>query len=259
MPYDENGNWVTDTTNHGGADGRGYISDSDRVIASIPIIGGLSGSQGRIDAANNQRTADENRSYWDTLSPPTADQLTADYQYDPEGHDAQTAALRQLQQWGSGNLTDADRGAMESVRRRDQQGARAQRGALMQQAQARGMGGSGLDFISQQSANQGAEAQASDAEAQMLQGAQARALAAVQAQGQLGGQIRQQGQHETEMRAEAPVQGIQQAYEDQSSRAAGATGQYGTDASSRNAALGRAAHERESAIAGLGSIIASLV
>src|SRR5690349_8362048 len=139
MPYDAQGNWITERSDGSREE---FISDSDRILASIPIIGGLGGSQGRIDAANNARESSRNRQYWDTIATPSVEQLTPDYQYDPSNEAAQQQALEQLQRWGSGGLTDADRGAMASTRRRDEQGARGQREAIMQQAQARGMGGS---------------------------------------------------------------------------------------------------------------------
>lgn len=256
MPYDAQGNWITERSDGSREE---FISDSDRVLASIPIIGGLGGSQGRIDAANNARESNRNRQYWDTMPTYSAEDLTADYQYDPSDEAAQRQALEQMQRWGSGGLTDADRGAMAATRRQDERGARGQRDALMQQAQARGMGGSGLDYATQMSADQAGQAQSSDAEAQMMQGAQQRALAAVQAQGQLGGQMRGQMQHEQEMLAEAPVQGRIEAQTEREHRAAGATNQYSTDSGNRNSAAARAQRDRESATAGLGSIIASLV
>lgn len=257
MPYNAQGQWVT-STNEADTYDRHHIADADQILARIPIIGGLSGSQGRIDAAQNAMAADVNRSYWDTITAPSAADLTPQYNWNPEGRDAQSAALSQLAQWGQGGLTGADRGMLETTRRRDAQAAGSQRGALMQQAQARGVGGSGLDYATQMQANQAGQAQASDAESQMMMGAQQRALAATQAQGQLGGQLRQQDTSQTQTEAESQTNATQQAYEDLMQRAAGATGQYSTDSSSRDSARARAAQQERDSTSALGSILAAI-
>lgn len=257
MPYDRNGQWVT-STSPDDTYATHHVADADQILARIPLIGGLSGSQGRIDAAQNAIAADQNRAYWDSLTAPTADQLTPDYQWDNTGRDAQMAALGQLQEWGRGGLTGADRGMLETTRRRDAQASRGQRGALMQQAQARGVGGSGLDYATQMAANQAGQTQASDAETQMMAQAQQRALSATGASAALGGQIRQGDAHQTELEAEGQTDATQQAYQDQMQRAAGATQQYSTDSSSRDSARQRDAQRYQSDEAGWGAIISAL-
>jgi hypothetical protein len=211
--YDADGNWVGGST----ADQQSPNSFDTDYGQYIPLD--LAGSNGRIQAQRDARTADTNRSYWDTLRTPSASQLDS-----TEGQQAQRQALMQMQQWGQGGLTATDRSALESTRGRDMQASGAAQRGLMQQAQARGIGGSGLDFASRQMAAQSGQQQSSDAESQMLQGAQQRALQAMGASAQLGGQMRDQA-----------GQGAQRAFEDQSSRAAGATGQYGTDAQTTQA------------------------
>lgn len=208
MPYDRNGNYVAQTQ----AD-QAAPSDFDNQIGQyIPLD--LLGSRGRAQSQRDAATADLNRGYWNSLQPPTAGQLDS-----TEGQQAQRQALQQMQQWGQGGLTATDRSGLETTRGRDMQASGAAQRGLMQQAQARGVGGSGLDFATRQQAAQGGQQQASDAESQMLQGAQQRALQAMGASAQLGGEMRTQA-----------GQGQQRAFEDQRSRAAGATGQYGQDA-----------------------------
>jgi len=212
MPtYGSNGNYSASDQDYA-------VSDTDQTLSQIPIVSWLTGAKGRVDAEHAAASANANRGYWNNLAPPTADDLMGGQ----EGQDAQSAALQQLQAWGSGGLTGTDRAGLESIRGRDAQASGAQQRALMQQAQARGVGGGGLDYATRQQASQAGQQQASDAEAQMLQGAQQRALQATQAQGQLGGQVRQQN-----------AQAVQGAYEGQTQRAAGATGQYGTDVGNR--------------------------
>lgn len=249
MPYDERGQWYTDTYGHRRSDTE---RNSDAVEAQIPIIGGMSGASDRLQRDWDTEQADANRAYWDTLQTPTAQDLTPDYR--PEGRDAQMAALAQMQEWGRGGLTGADRAMMESTRRRDEQAAGSSRRAMMQQAQARGVGGSGLDYGSQMMATQAGQQQASDAESQMLQGAQQRALQAVQQQGTMGGALRSGDQHE----AEASVDATQQAFEDAASRAAGATQQYGTDVGSGQRLAERRAQRDRDTTSALGSILAAI-
>lgn len=214
-------------------------SNYDNISNNIPIWRDWSGAATRQAQQQDALAADANRAYWDDLNAPTADDLEAHYNYDPGSEQAQQMALQNLQQWGRGGLTGADRGMMEATRRRDEQAEGASRGAIQQQSQARGMGGSGLDYAAQLSGAQQGQQRTSDAEAQMMQGAQQRALSAIQASGQLSSQMRQQGQHETETQAQARPTAIQQSYEDAASRAAGATGQYGTDTQNHQQARDR--------------------
>lgn len=244
------------------------LTDYDETSADIPIWNWLSGAGARRDARDRYREADINRDYWNQLHAPSASELAVDYdqaQYDPEGHDAQARALSQLEQWGRGGLTGADRRMMEQTRGRDMQASRAQQQALSQAAYARGMGSSGLDFATQQQASQMGQQQASDAESQMMASAQQRALAATQAQSQLGTAMRGQMEHETEYNTgvqhsqeDANRDAVQTAYQDAANRAAGATGQYSTDASARQSDLNRRDQETSDTLGGIGSLLAAL-
>ena len=244
------------------------LTDYDRTSADMPIWNWLSGAGARRDQLQAAREADANRAYWDSLRPPSADMLSVDYQsadYDTSDRDAQLQALSQLQDWSRGGLTGADRQGLESQRLRSAQASRSQREALAQSAAARGMGGSGLDFAMQQQANQSGQQQASDAESQMLQGAQQRQIAATQASAALASGMRGQMEHETEyntgianQQQNADRDAIQQAYENMMNRAAGATQQYSTDAGRSAGNADRRDRETESGLGFIGGILESI-
>lgn len=237
MPYNSRGEWVSDSAAAQSPDIAG--GDTGAQIASMDLLdvfGQRAQHQRHLDAV----AEDRNRAYWDTLSGPTVDQLMGS----PEGREAQTRALSQLEQWGRGGLTSADRGSLEATRQRDMQAARGAEASLQQQAQSRGIGGSGLDFAMRQQASQLGQQQASDAEAQMMQSAQQRALAAIGASADLGGQMRQQD-----------AQAYQQQYQNEVTRSAGATGQYGTDTSNRQAANQRQQQNSAGILGLLGSLV----
>lgn len=112
-------------------------------------------------------------------------------QADPNSVLAQRRALAQLSEWSDPAVTGAERAAydaenMQSRLQADQM-ARGQRDALAQQYAARGIGGSMSELAQQMSANQ-AQAQRyalgdTQNRANMLQGAQARALNALSSYG----------------------------------------------------------------------------
>ena len=215
MGYDANGQWVADQQST-----QPQASDFDTQFGQyIPLD--LLGSRGRIQAQRDTQAAQQNQGYWNSLQAPTQAGLM---QAGAPGRDAQMQALQQMRQWQSGGLTGTDRGTLEASRSRDAQAAGATARGISQQAQARGVGGSGLDYAAQMGAQQQGQQQASDQEASAMQGAQQRGLAATQASSQMGSQLRTQD-----------TGALQQAYEDAANRAAGATGQYGTDMSARQA------------------------
>lgn len=225
-------------------DGDSAYDDLDeytRVSAGTPIWGWLSGTQSQVEAARAKDAASTNRSYWDQLAPPTQDQLMG-----PQGaQDAQQRALDQMEQWSGGGLTAADRSMMESTRARDAQASGAARGAVQQQAQARGVGGSGLEMAGAMAANQQGQQQASDQESAMMQGAQQRGLQATQYAGNLAGDMRQTG-----------IDATQQSYTDAANRAAGATGQYSTDAAGASGRAQRDAQRDQGLLAALAELAA---
>lgn len=236
MPYDANGNYYASST----AD-RNAPSDLDTSVGQyIPLD--LFGSSGRIQAQRDAATQDANRGYWNSIAPPTADQLS-----DPQGVQAQRAALAQMQQWGQGGVTATDRAGLESQRQRDAQASGSAQRSIMQNAQARGVGGSGLDYATRMQASQQGQQQSSDAESQMLQGAQQRALQAMSASAALGGQMRDQ----------AANGATQQAFTDQTQRAAGATNQYSQDAATTQAGRDRKQQSDMSAVGLLHGLFSS--
>ena len=105
---------------------------------------------------------------------------------DQQGMDAARQALATLQQVGREGWTPVDRLALAAAQRQSARGEQAQRGALMQQAQARGLGGSALGFGSALQAQQGAADRANDYASQIAIAGRDRALGATQASANLG-------------------------------------------------------------------------
>lgn len=123
---------------------------------------------------------------------------------DPTARSAQMQALSQLQGIGqSGGETAIDQASINNILNQTNEAARGARGAVMQNAQERGVGGSGLDIVNQQLANQGAAQTANQQGLGVAANAQARALQAIQQSGQLGGQIEGQQYGEAANKAAA--------------------------------------------------------
>lgn len=281
-------------------------SDYDETASQIPIWSFLDGSQSRIGAAQAEAESRRNQAYWEGLGEwmPSADDLAVDYEQEgyvggPESSelggaradnraiDAQMGALQQMQEWGRGGATDADRAMSDMFQRRQGQMARSDREAAMQQAQARGMGGSGLSFLSQQQAGEAAAGRQADFQAQQMQAIQQRALQAMQSAGALGSQARGQsfGEDSTRRSAiddfnrwntdyargregrntdrrnqtrESRSNARQTAYGNRERAVAGATNQYSTDASRRANQGARDDASDASAAAVVGGVIEGL-
>jgi hypothetical protein len=212
--------------------------NGDDVMAQIPLLGAWSGARGRQQAEQDAQAAEQNRAYWNELNPPGVDDLR-----EGPGRDAELSALDQMSEWGSGGLTSADRGMLDASRRRDEQAASAQRQAIARDANARGVGGGGLDFAMQQQADQRGQQQSSDREAQLMSSAQDRALQAIQQQGQMGSQLRQQDSGD-----------VQGSFDNATTIAAGATNQYAGDAQTRQQGRDRQQDSDDSLLGFLGSL-----
>lgn len=107
------------------------------------------------------------------------------------GRDAQVAALQQLQGIANeGGLTGADRARLEQIKREEQIAEKGQRDAIVQNAQSRGVGGSGLEMAQQLAAQQGGATRASARDLGVADLAQQRALAAIQGSANVGTTIR---------------------------------------------------------------------
>jgi len=123
-----------------------------------------------------------------------------DMELDTQGKQAQMAALQQLSEIGNeGGLTASDRAKLQAIQSQEQTAARGSREAILQNARARGVGGSGLELMSQMKNQQEAATRQSQRDLDVAAMGQERALQALQSAGQLGGQINQQqfGQQST--------------------------------------------------------------
>lgn len=209
------------------------ISDGDRIQASIPIWNSLSGAEGRIASAQADARARRNEDYWRNLAngAPNPQDLAVEYEQEAKldpltsqlaGANANTAeqnaAMRALEQMSQEGLTAAERGAMQNARGQQEQSARASRDAVLQQMQARGMSGSGMNLLGQMQSNEDAQTRAANMDAQMLMAAQQRALGAIQSRASLGSQMREQSFNEDATRRSAADQFAQQYFNYQSGR-----------------------------------------
>lgn len=111
---------------------------------------------------------------------------------DPRTKEAQMAALSGLQDVADDGLTTADEAALSRIRNEENTAARGQREAILQNAQARGMGGSGLELLANLKNQQDSATRASQRDLDVAGQSQQRALQALIQSGQLGGQIQAQ-------------------------------------------------------------------
>lgn len=143
---------------------------------------------------------------------------------DPSYVGAQKQALQQLQDVSSsGGLTAVDKAQLQDINDNENQARQSQDAAILSNAKERGMGGSGIEtvnrLLSQQKASDAAARQGTDVAAQ----AQTRALQALQAAGQLGGQIESQQYGEQAQKA-----GAQNAIDQFNAQTSNATNLYNT-------------------------------
>lgn len=111
---------------------------------------------------------------------------------DPKLKQAQEDALASLQDIGKNEgLTDMDRAQLANIESQENAAARGQREAIIQNAQARGLGGSGIEMLSQMQNQQDAATRKSARDTDVAGMAQARALQALQQAGSLGGSMQQ--------------------------------------------------------------------
>lgn len=123
---------------------------------------------------------------------------------DPSLMNAQMQSLTQLQQVASnGGLTPADKAQLNDINNQVNAQNAGRIGAINQQAQMQGVGGSGLTIANKLSSAQAANNAASTAGANVASNAQARALQAINESGQLGGQIQNEQFGEAAQKAAA--------------------------------------------------------
>jgi len=127
-----------------------------------------------------------------------------DYRVDPRLKEAQMRALGGLEEVANeGGLTAIDRARLNDIARQEAAQERGARQAILQNAQARGVGGSGLSYAAQLANQQGSAGRRADRGFDVAAAAQQRALEAMMGAGQLGGQIRGQGFDEAARVAQA--------------------------------------------------------
>jgi len=109
---------------------------------------------------------------------------------DPKARQAQDDALSRLSEiTSSGGLTASDKASLGQIQLDEQTKARGSREAILQNAQARGVGGSGLEMMSQMQNQQDSATRASQRDLGVAAQGQDRALQALIQQGQLGSQV----------------------------------------------------------------------
>lgn len=112
---------------------------------------------------------------------------------DPKLKQAQMDALFGLQDISnSGGLTAADQSQLSQIQNQEQTAQRGAREAILQNAQARGAGGSGMELLAQLQNQQDSATRQSQRDLDVAGMAQQRALQALQQAGSLGGQIQAQ-------------------------------------------------------------------
>jgi hypothetical protein len=111
---------------------------------------------------------------------------------DTTGKDAQLEALSQLQNIGSsGGLDAQDKAKLQDIQNQEQTQAKGARDAIIQNAEARGMGGSGLSLLAELQNQQDSATRASAKDVDVAAEGQQRALQAIQDSANLGGSINQ--------------------------------------------------------------------
>ena len=109
------------------------------------------------------------------------------------GRSAQATALGQIQNIASqGGLTTADRARLQDIRNQEAIAEKGQRESILQNAQSRGVAGSGLEMAQQLAAQQGGATRAASRDLGVADLAQQRALAAIQGSANVGANL--QGQ-----------------------------------------------------------------
>lgn len=108
---------------------------------------------------------------------------------DPKLQQAQMDALSSLQGLGQGGLSLSDKSDLNQIASQESTQARGAREAILQNAQSKGMGGSGAELMAQLQNSQDAASRISQRDMNVSGQAQQRALQALMQAGQLGGQM----------------------------------------------------------------------
>lgn len=114
-----------------------------------------------------------------------------DIKTNPVFDDAQMKALESLQELGEGGMTAMDRANLAQIKSQEASAERGSREAILSNARARGVGGSGLEQAAQLEAQQGAATRGAARDTQVAGQVQQRALDALQGAGALGGRMQE--------------------------------------------------------------------
>lgn len=191
-------------------------------IAGIaaPIIGGLIGADqaGKDRDAANQARAAALAQYAGISIPEAEDMMLNLQQYqsqgeldprlesamnlgpsameqvatDPRLRQQQMAALEQYSNMAQGQMNPADQAAFELARQNAAGEQQARQGAILQEMQQRGQGGSGAELLAKLKSNQSGAQMLQQAQLEQAQAMQQARMNALAQQAQVGGQIRQQ-------------------------------------------------------------------
>ncbi len=151
---------------------------------------------------------------------------------DPNLSQAQNDALHSLQDIGtSGGLTSMDQAKLGQIQSQEDTSARGAREAIIQNAQSRGLGGSGIELLSQMQNQQDAATRASTRGMDVAALAEQRALDALVQAGELGGKMQQ-----TQFGQKAQVAGANDAINQFNTQNKNQVGMYNTTAANNAAA-----------------------
>jgi len=153
---------------------------------------------------------------------------------DPTARNATLSALTQMQDIANqGGMTAIDRSRLQQIRDSAATQARGAREAIAENAAQRGIGGSGFELAQSMLGQQAASDNAARQAIGVNSAAQERALAAMQASGQLGSQMNQQDMAKAnalDAIKEFNTGVRQQQYENDFNKAQGMAGVYGNQA-----------------------------
>lgn len=127
----------------------------------------------------------------------------AEIKEDPALRNAQMEALSTLGGVSRGGLRAEDRSAYNELRNKVQQDSEAKRQQILQQMQAKGMGGSGANLMAQLQASQASADSASEGADRLAATASQRALEALGQKASLAGNVRTQDMSAADLKAKA--------------------------------------------------------
>lgn len=166
-----------------GTYGVGELSDFDRDLEGIALLGDLSGANARAARRDAEIERRRRAAALGELAEfmPNANDLAVTYAMEDSVGDTTAEgemARSNWREWAAGGLTDTDRAMMEDARRSSGRAARADREATMSAMEARGMGGSGAEMAGMLAAGEGAADRNASMDANMMGAAQQRQIAA---------------------------------------------------------------------------------